>query len=128
MSLSLQFGLSERELEVWPLSSTQEHADRGLDLECSRMESCSPQTLHLLVQLLPAHRQANLYFSFSFNQCAKIGDSRHEDERCSNGIAVFGQVCVRESSSHQTHHHLLHTETHQTLSLSLSLLLPRPSL
>ena len=52
MCLALQLGLSERELKVWPLASTQEHADRCLDPDGCSMESVPSQTLYCLVQVL----------------------------------------------------------------------------
>ena len=52
MCLALQLGLSERELEVRPLTSAQEHADDCLEPDGRRVESVSSQTLYRLVQLL----------------------------------------------------------------------------
>ena len=52
LRLSLQLGLSQRELELWPVLSTEVHPNCCLDCHCCLVEELLSQLLQILVELL----------------------------------------------------------------------------
>jgi len=52
LCLSLQLGLSQRELELWPVLSTEVHPNCCLDCHCCLVEELLSQLLQILAELL----------------------------------------------------------------------------
>ena len=54
MCLALQLGLSQRELELRPMLSTEVHPNCSLDGHCCLVEELLSQLLQILMELLTA--------------------------------------------------------------------------